>query len=95
MKIPVLLLLCAACAFAEVHTMTLEQVWEVAGKGYSEAVSEFHIVGGLHPELTLDVAGLRSEEAIATMVAMIAAACETIDSVFTSVFRGCFGFFMC
>ena len=25
-----------------------------AGHGYSEAVTEFHIVGGLHPELTLD-----------------------------------------
>jgi aminodeoxyfutalosine synthase len=34
--------------------MSLEQVWEVAGKGYAEAVTEFHIVGGLHPELTLD-----------------------------------------
>ena len=34
--------------------MSLEQVWEVAGHGYSEAVTEFHIVSGLHPELTLD-----------------------------------------
>jgi aminodeoxyfutalosine synthase len=34
--------------------MSLEQVWETAGRGYAEAVSEFHIVGGLHPELTLD-----------------------------------------
>jgi aminodeoxyfutalosine synthase len=34
--------------------MSLDQVWEVAGKGWSEAVTEFHIVGGLHPELTLD-----------------------------------------
>jgi hypothetical protein len=25
-----------------------------AGEGWSEAVTEFHIVGGLHPELTLD-----------------------------------------
>ncbi len=24
------------------------------GKGYAEAVTEFHIVGGLHPELSLD-----------------------------------------
>ena len=31
-----------------------QQVWETAGHGYSEAVTEFHIVGGLHPELTLD-----------------------------------------
>ncbi len=36
------------------YTMSLEQVWDVAGKGWSEAVTEFHIVGGLHPELTLD-----------------------------------------
>ena len=34
--------------------MSLEEVWETAGHGYSEAVTEFHIVGGLHPELTLD-----------------------------------------
>jgi aminodeoxyfutalosine synthase len=34
--------------------MSLEQVWERAGHGVSEAVTEFHIVGGLHPELTLD-----------------------------------------
>ena len=51
---------CRLCAFGKKardpnsYTMTLEQVWETAGKGYSEAVSEFHIVGGLHPELTLD-----------------------------------------
>ena len=36
------------------YTMSLEEVWERAGEGYSEAVTEFHIVGGLHPELTLD-----------------------------------------
>jgi aminodeoxyfutalosine synthase len=34
--------------------MTLEQVWETAGQGWNEAITEFHIVGGLHPELTLD-----------------------------------------
>ena len=34
--------------------MSLEEVWETAGRGWSEAVTEFHIVGGLHPELTLD-----------------------------------------
>jgi aminodeoxyfutalosine synthase len=48
------------CAFGKrvrdpkAYTMSLEQVWETAGHGYSEAVTEFHIVGGLHPELTLD-----------------------------------------
>ncbi len=51
---------CRLCAFGKkardpkAYTMSLEQVWESAGKGYSEAISEFHIVGGLHPELTLD-----------------------------------------
>lgn len=51
---------CRLCAFGKKardprgYTMSLEQVWETAGQGYSEAVSEFHIVGGLHPELTLD-----------------------------------------
>ncbi len=51
---------CRLCAFGKrakdpnAYTMSLEQVWEVAGQGWSEAVTEFHIVGGLHPELTLD-----------------------------------------
>jgi aminodeoxyfutalosine synthase len=51
---------CRLCAFGKkardphAYTMSLEQVWEVAGRGYAEAVTEFHIVGGLHPELTLD-----------------------------------------
>ncbi len=34
--------------------MSLDEVWHRAGKAGSEAVTEFHIVGGLHPELTLD-----------------------------------------
>ncbi len=61
---------CRLCAFGKkardphAYTMSLEQVWEVAGKGYAEAVTEFHIVGGLHPELTLEwfcemIAGLK------------------------------------
>ena len=52
---------CRLCAFGKkrariptAYTMSLEQVWERAGHGCSEAVTEFHIVGGLHPELTLD-----------------------------------------
>ncbi len=51
---------CKLCAFGKqvrdpkAYTMSLDQVWHVAGQGYSEAVSEFHIVGGLHPELSLD-----------------------------------------
>jgi aminodeoxyfutalosine synthase len=61
---------CRLCAFGKrakdphSYTMSLEQVWEVAGKGYAEAVTEFHIVGGLHPELSLEwfcemIAGLK------------------------------------
>src|SRR5437660_5458158 len=51
---------CRLCAFGKKardpksYTMSLEQVYETAGRGVSEAVTEFHIVGGLHPELTLD-----------------------------------------
>jgi aminodeoxyfutalosine synthase len=51
---------CRLCAFGKQkrdpksYTMSLEQVWETAGRGWSEKVTEFHIVGGLHPELTLD-----------------------------------------
>jgi aminodeoxyfutalosine synthase len=65
---------CRLCAFGKkakdpnAYTMSLEQVWEVAGKGYAEAVTEFHIVGGLHPELSLDwfcemIAGLKQRYA--------------------------------
>ncbi len=51
---------CKLCAFGKrvrdpkAYTMSLDQIWEKAGHGYTEAVTEFHIVGGLHPELTLD-----------------------------------------
>jgi aminodeoxyfutalosine synthase len=51
---------CRLCAFGKKakdpksYTLSLEQVWEKAGAGWSEAITEFHIVGGLHPELTLD-----------------------------------------
>ncbi len=51
---------CKLCAFGKqkrnptAYTMSLEQVWHTAGVGYSEAVSEFHVVGGLHPELGID-----------------------------------------
>ena len=49
---------CRLCAFGKRvndprgYTMSLEEIWETAGKGYSEAATEFHIVGGLHPRLT-------------------------------------------
>jgi aminodeoxyfutalosine synthase len=51
---------CRLCAFGKrakdpnSYTMSLDQVWETAGIGWTEAVTEFHIVGGLHPELSLD-----------------------------------------
>lgn len=51
---------CKLCAFGKkakdpsAYTMSLEDVWARAGHGVSEAVTEFHIVGGLHPELTVD-----------------------------------------
>jgi aminodeoxyfutalosine synthase len=51
---------CKLCAFGKkvrdpnAYTMSLEEVWHRAGHGWSEAVTEFHIVGGLHPELTVE-----------------------------------------
>src|SRR5436305_10246632 len=51
---------CRLCAFGKkvrdpkAYTMSLDEVWHRAGEGWSEAVTEVHIVGGLHPELTLD-----------------------------------------
>lgn len=51
---------CRLCAFgkgvrdASAYTMTHEEVWHRAGLGWSEAVTEFHIVAGLHPTLSLD-----------------------------------------
>jgi aminodeoxyfutalosine synthase len=51
---------CRLCAFGRkkgspgAYTMALEEVFEAASSGYTEAVTEFHIVGGLHPELPLE-----------------------------------------
>src|SRR5437870_9748169 len=51
---------CRLCAFgrkkgeAGTYTMALEEAWEAAGAGYTEAVTEFHIVGGLHPDLPFE-----------------------------------------
>jgi aminodeoxyfutalosine synthase len=48
---------CRLCAFGRkkdsegAYTMALEEAWATAASGYSEAVTEFHIVGGLHPDL--------------------------------------------
>src|SRR6202041_4118527 len=51
---------CRLCAFgrkkgdAGTYTMALEEAWETAGQGLTEAVTEFHIVGGLHPDLPFE-----------------------------------------
>src|SRR4051794_29207377 len=51
---------CRLCAFGKKakdpksYTMSLDQVWARAAEGWTESITEFHIVGGLHPELTLD-----------------------------------------
>ncbi len=48
---------CRLCAFGRkpdapgAYTMALEEAFRIAGQGWSEAVTEFHIVGGLHPDL--------------------------------------------
>jgi aminodeoxyfutalosine synthase len=50
---------CKLCAFGRKkgdplgYTMALEEAYATAASGYSEAVTEFHIVGGLHPDLPL------------------------------------------
>ncbi len=48
---------CRLCAFGRkkdsdgAYTMALDEAYKTAASGYSEAVTEFHIVGGLHPDL--------------------------------------------
>jgi aminodeoxyfutalosine synthase len=48
---------CRLCAFGRkkdadgAYTMALDDAFEAAASGYTEAVTEFHIVGGLHPDL--------------------------------------------
>jgi aminodeoxyfutalosine synthase len=48
---------CQLCAFARKvgedggWTMSIDEVIQAAARGYTEAVREFHIVGGLHPYL--------------------------------------------
>src|SRR6185437_10264514 len=48
---------CRLCAFGRkkdapgAYTMALDEAFASAASGYSEAVTEFHIVGGLHPDL--------------------------------------------
>src|SRR5262249_49248323 len=61
---------CRLCAFGRkkdapgAYTMALEEAYHTAASGYSEAVTEFHIVGGLHPDLPFQyyldlIAGLK------------------------------------
>jgi aminodeoxyfutalosine synthase len=48
---------CKLCAFGRkpdapgAYTMALEEAFRIAGQGWTEAITEFHIVGGLHPDL--------------------------------------------
>src|ERR1700691_638566 len=46
------------------YPMALEEVWNTAASGYTEAIPEFHIVGGLHADLPFQyyvdlIAGLK------------------------------------
>jgi aminodeoxyfutalosine synthase len=51
---------CRLCAFgrkkgeAGTYTMALEEAWRTAAEGITDAVTEFHIVGGLHPDLPFE-----------------------------------------
>jgi aminodeoxyfutalosine synthase len=51
---------CKLCAFGRkpdaegAYTMALEEAFRRAGEGWTEAVTEFHIVGGLHPDLPFE-----------------------------------------
>jgi aminodeoxyfutalosine synthase len=51
---------CRLCAFGRkkdapgAYTMALEEAFHTAASGYTEAVTEFHIVGGLHPDLPFE-----------------------------------------
>ena len=48
---------CKLCAFGRkpdapgAYTMALEEAYRIAGENWTEEVTEFHIVGGLHPDL--------------------------------------------
>jgi aminodeoxyfutalosine synthase len=51
---------CKLCAFGRdpnapgAYTFALEEIYERAEQGVREGATEFHIVGGLHPDLTFD-----------------------------------------
>jgi aminodeoxyfutalosine synthase len=51
---------CRLCAFGRspdapgAYTFALEEIWQRAAEGVAEGATEFHIVGGLHPDLPFD-----------------------------------------
>jgi aminodeoxyfutalosine synthase len=51
---------CKLCAFGRsvdspgAYTFALEEIYERAGEGVAEGATEFHIVGGLHPDLPFE-----------------------------------------
>src|SRR6202011_3027828 len=51
---------CRLCAFGRdpdapgAYTFALEEIYQRAEQGVREGATEFHIVGGLHPDLTFD-----------------------------------------
>jgi len=51
---------CKLCAFGRspdspgAYTFSLDEVWARAAEGVAEGATEFHIVGGLHPDLSFD-----------------------------------------
>src|SRR5579862_1384971 len=51
---------CKLCAFGRsldnphAYAMSLEEVYQRGAEGVSEGATEFHIVGGLHPDLPFD-----------------------------------------
>lgn len=51
---------CKLCAFGRspdapgAYAFSLEEIWQRAAEGVAEGATEFHIVGGLHPDLPFD-----------------------------------------
>ncbi|MGH9775718.1 MAG: aminofutalosine synthase MqnE [Candidatus Acidiferrales bacterium] len=51
---------CRLCAFGRApdapgaYTYALEEIWERSAQGVNEGATEFHIVGGLHPDLPFE-----------------------------------------
>jgi len=51
---------CRLCAFGRspdapgAYTYALDEIWQRAAEGVAEGATEFHIVGGLHPDLPFD-----------------------------------------